>query len=431
MTSYGSLYIKNKLVRSTVEDLDWFTNLIFHTTDAKVYEQEYRKDHPNPFLHTEEKHVLSSRAGILLERLNVLGFSEEEMKSNFEAMRQYRIKELSFLIDYHDTMETSNHIKERKFWKKYDLNDFLESIHKLVHEPDLKIKKSSYERIYSNTFNYIIDKDYDLLEALPFSNDLFSLRAFLTVVAPDTLVVFDYTDLYDAEIFTDEDVINPKEPHERIIVLTEGTSDIAILKPALQLLYPHLYEFYSFFDFESFNSQGGSGNLVNMIKSFAGAGISNKIIALFDNDTAAREAQATLKELSLPHHIKILNYPYISFAENYPTLGPTGLNFMNINGLACSIELYLGEDVLKEINGELLPILWKGYSPKMQAYQGEIMSKREIQKRYLQKLAACKASDQVSNHQNWNGIISIFEMMFDGFNSEKNNYQSVLKRESS
>lgn len=271
-----------------------------------------------------------------------------------------------------------------------------------------------------------MEHNFDLLGALPFYDDLFSVRAFLTVVDPRTELVLDYTELYDGGIFSDNDIKTIVGIKDRIIILTEGSSDIEVLKSSLELLYPHLYEHYSFFDFESFNAQGGSGNLVNMIKSFAGAGINNKIIALFDNDTAARESQANLKDLLLPNHIKILNCPHLTFAEHYPTLGPTGSLKMNINGLACSIELYLGEDILKNSNGDFLDIHWKGYSSKMNTYQGEISSKRDIQERFFKKLADSKSDSSVLTKSDWSGLISIYEMIFDCFNDRKNEYQSVL-----
>ena len=43
-----------------------------------------------------------------------------------------------------------------------------------------------------------------------------------------------------------------------------------------------------FMDFEGVRIGGGAGSLVNIVKAFAGAGIVNRTVALFDNDTAAR-----------------------------------------------------------------------------------------------------------------------------------------------
>jgi hypothetical protein len=68
----------------------------------------------------------------------------------------------------------------------------------------------------------------------------------------------------------------------KIILLTEGKSDTAILSAALDLLYPHLAGYYSFMEFDALRVGGGAGNLANLVKAFAGAGIANRTIALFD-----------------------------------------------------------------------------------------------------------------------------------------------------
>jgi hypothetical protein len=45
-----------------------------------------------------------------------------------------------------------------------------------------------------------------------------------------------------------------------------------------------------------------------LIKSFSGAGIINKIIALFDNDTAVTSAIQSIKTIKLPKNIMIKQY---------------------------------------------------------------------------------------------------------------------------
>jgi hypothetical protein len=60
---------------------------------------------------------------------------------------------------------------------------------------------------------------------------------------------------------------------------------------------------------------------------------------------------------------------------------------MDVNGLAASIELYLGEDVVRDGSGDLIPIQWKSYDPSLKRYQGEITDKRGCWKRFSEKLA--------------------------------------------
>ena len=133
----------------------------------------------------------------------------------------------------------------------------------------------------------------------------------------DSLVVQDITDLVGSGYYDEKDPVcdlalkNLKGDYpanSKIIILTEGTTDTDVLEPSLKLLYPHLCEYYSFMDF-GLKPQGGAGHLMNIVKSFAGAGIENKIIALFDNDTAAHSTVKSLKKIDIPSNIRIAHYP--------------------------------------------------------------------------------------------------------------------------
>src|ERR1035441_7527155 len=78
----------------------------------------------------------------------------------------------------------------------------------------------------------------------------------------------------------------------------------------------------------------------------------------------------------------------LKWAERYPTLGPTGLMEADINGLACSIELYLGATALADEEGRLVPIQWTGIERSLSRYQGELLDKRIVQDRYFELLRA-------------------------------------------
>jgi hypothetical protein len=117
------------------------------------------------------------------------------------------------------------------------------------------------------------------------------------------------------------------------------------------VLAPHLVDYFAFFDFEGSNAEGGAGALVRMIRAFAGAGIRNRTIAVFDNDTAARAALSSLRNARLPKNLRILRLPPVPLGKRYPTVGPSGRVAANINGRAGSIELYFGEDVLRRGDG--------------------------------------------------------------------------------
>ena len=175
------------------------------------------------------------------------------------------------------------------------------------------------------------------------------------------------------------------------VILTEGRSDAWMLKETMALLYPHLAGYFSFMDFAEFRVGGGAGELANLVKSFAAAGIVNRVIAIFDNDAAATVSLNQLKTVKLPKHIVPMQLPDSAALTSYPTLGPSGPSSMDINGLAASIELYLGIDVLRDSHGNLSPIQWTGYQPAIRKYQGELLAKSDVQSRFREKVRTAKA----------------------------------------
>ncbi len=248
------------------------------------------------------------------------------------------------------------------------------------------------EQLHSGVEHKLVEYDFQIGQ--PVTSWLFSL---LQSLKPESLIQYDLSFVInngwvDASFMQDLDF-------KKIIILTEGKTDTKYIKSSICLLYPHLVDKYHFMDFGELNLNGSASYLVHNVKSFIGSGINNKIIALFDNDTAGLKELKKLKELTIPDNIRILSYPNIPLAENYPTLGPTGEQNMNVNGLACSIEMYLGEDVLQNESNEYVPIQWKGFDTSMQAYQGEVLEKKVIQKRFENKLTKQKNNEIILS--NW------------------------------
>ena len=217
------------------------------------------------------------------------------------------------------------------------------------------------------------------------------LRALLDANADVQKVTLDISDLIgggwlEPDVRLCEAARSPdgvgRPMHEPTIILGEGSTDVHVLRTSLAALFPHLVEYFGFFDHAELNVDGGANYLVKFLKAFGAAGISSQMVAIFDNDTVGREAFENAKGLSLPENIKVLKLPDIELARAYPSVGPQGAHVVDINGRAASIELYLGKRNLLGNGGILTPIRWRGYSDRMDAYQGEIENKSEILRRF-------------------------------------------------
>jgi hypothetical protein len=55
---------------------------------------------------------------------------------------------------------------------------------------------------------------------------------------------------------------------------------------------------------------------------------------------------------------------------------------MDVNGVAGSIELYLGRDALTSNQNQLPPVQWTGFDSGIRQYQGEVLEKDRIYERF-------------------------------------------------
>ena len=264
-----------------------------------------------------------------------------------------------------------------------------------------------------------------LLEQLDYWNDLYVLRAVLLAL-PDAEVILDVTDLVGGGYFREAELEHMASDaaatirgttgmHAPVVVLTEGRTDAEFLAAGLSILYPYLTDLIRFLDYER-RPEGGVAALVRMVRAFASAGIVNRIVAVFDNDTAAVDGLKVLSSDKLPEQIQVMSYPRLELAKNYPTLGPPTTDFpegalalADVNGLAGSIELYLGKDVLTGEDGTLYPVQWKSFIPGISRYQGEVVNKEKIHEVFRAKYTAAQKNRDRVEGQDWTGVCLIID----------------------
>ena len=348
----------------------------------------------------------------------------------------FRVAKMAFESDLADAIHRAEDLAGRVPGLLEDELDLLRSLtvdgwmvalSRILHE---KLSTTSLDRLsdddpQSQLLRYMLSESRDFY-GCPGVEHRHFVRLLVESVPPNEQVVYDLTDLVQggwvdaedefvsyAEALINEDFLLT----QRIIVLTEGVTDRRLLARSLRLLYPHLVEYFHFFDFIGHKVGGGAGELANLVRAFAAADVRHRILALFDNDTAARSALINLDLNVLPRNMIVRYYPDIKIARNYPTLGPSGKTIMDVNHLACSLELYLGEDVLRGAEGELMPVQWTGYNQRLNAYQGEILDKKGVVAAFETKLTDCEDNPRRLASYDWDGIQSILSVMRSAFNS--------------
>lgn len=374
-------------------------------------------------LEERETFKYSSSVRTIKLRLDIMGFHLTRTINEFnsENDREYYITE--YIDDEWNELQFEN----------YTFDVWLSAMRKIVNSEKyyFELKKTiSYKE--DPSLYYIIEEheNGNSLFGFKCSDIRIMIRGLLELFKEEDEVFIDYSDLVDGGYYAGEDRIcelslqslaQNYTANERVIVLTEGSSDIMLIKRTMEYLYPDIVDFYSFMDFNQSNASGSASSLVNYIKAFIGSGIRNRVIALFDNDTAANEALIAITKITVPPNIKVLRYPHLEQFNEYPTVGPNGIGFTNINGLACSIEMYLGRDMLATSNDfdyptKYTPVQWKGYMQALKKYQGEVLNKGLIQKKYLQYLDELDQNPELKNQHDWDGMEAIIRMIFNAFN---------------
>jgi hypothetical protein len=372
---------------------------------------------------TEVAVEYSCETGNVIDRLNVMGFTLARVRREFELGRQAELAKFeSWAAGDEDSKWFTD---DWNLVKGLTFDSYVSAFETVIKRRLRPVPFDDHKNPGLDPFvKYLLGDNDEYLFGF-FGGDIrLLLRVACELVPIESRVIQDITELVHGGYYGESDPVceivrkaliagHPENSPQ--IVLTEGSSDAIILREALTLLYPHLAGYYSFLEFDSARMPGGAGYLVSMVKAFAGAGITNRVVAIFDNDTAAREAVRALSIISLPPNIAIRHYPDLDLLREYPTLGPGGLASLDVNGLAGGIELYLGTDVLRDDQGALIPVQWKGYSEALKQYQGEVVRKAKILSQFEAKLARCKRDGTALQSSDWTGLRKILKEIFCAF----------------
>lgn len=355
--------------------------------------------------------------------LDALGYTVESAARLFD---DNRAEEIEYAVECEsEQWHIPNSWTSAELEEHFTFEEWVKSVHKfaiILSEDSFDLKSGKYKKLEMAKKKKLSVADKLVLETLPDCDGFFGMREkvdvwtvfriILDAFDDNEEIILDYTNLFLGG-WCDE---YPEEKDyyvSKTIVLTEGKFDAQVIQEAMGILYPYMRKYYSFMNFSEYKVQGSTNFLTHYLKAFIGAGIENRVIAIYDNDSAGLSEVIGLKSMTIPDNFRIMKLPDLELANNYPTLGPNGKENMNINGRACSIELFLGEDVLTEAN-ELTPIQWRGYVEKTETYQGEIMNKGLIQEKFMDKVKAAKEG-KTYNHDEWNEMDFLLNNIFYAF----------------
>lgn len=410
MGSYSTLYIAEREIYSDKSELNHIIMTLFQASERRILRgtvQEIAPDLLDEDRENAEDKIdilkYETTVGALKERLELMGFSHQFIKNEYELARSRRLSSAPQEVEEspHREFFEARYKLERRALGELTFDQWQRLFEKLWKEDELLINKRTLPEpsidapLDDLLIWYMREHNFDMTYGFIAYDPRVFLRLVCEMFSSNTPAVYDLTELVMESYEEDpEYVASIAEEYldggyattRRIIVLTEGRTDQRAIEGTLSLLRPNIKSFFSFLDFETLAVQGGVPSVLNTLKAFISVGVANRIVAILDNDTAAHAAVQSAKLNTLPNNVRIVFQPNLKIAEDYPTLGPSGLAPMNINGLACRIELFFGTDILRNSSGTLIPIQWKGYDDKLHRYHGEILCKQEIQERFTIKL---------------------------------------------
>lgn len=175
-----------------------------------------------------------------------------------------------------------------------------------------------------------------------------------------------------------EDFVRRLDPRARFLIVTEGSSDAAILRHALTLLRPHIADFFDFVDMEEGYPFAGTGNVFRFVQGLISISVQNNILVLFDNDAEGLANYKRCAALNVPLNMRILRLPDVPAFASFRAVGPDGERVSDINGRAAAIECYLDLD-------DQARVRWTGYNQAASAYQGELEGKTRYMRTFLRQ----------------------------------------------
>lgn len=379
-------------------ELDWGKNNFFTNHSVLFTEHDIKKipyfyfDSNTESEIVEYKEGLSCKLSVIKRRLNMIGYSMTECEHKYnELLRECSYHDIKISIDYDAFKSIVKKISIEKintplleyedYDNGYDLGEFARKC--ILGEKEVRDTLLEY---YSDNFNDMLSE----LEAFFENMDPYIILRLLAEKneLQDLEVYWAYADVVDGGWATKDEILSfSNNDGNKILVVTEGSSDTFVLHKTIDALFPELAHMFRFIDVQENYPFTGTGNLYNFCCGLIKIGITNKIIVIFDNDTAGLEKYNKLAKMSKPDTMLIMKLPDHCAFEKIETIGPQGTSIEDINGLAVSIECFL------DFNSHTPQIRWVSFNKATQSYQGALVAKDD----YIQEF---KSADLISKSYN-------------------------------
>ncbi len=240
MSSYAGLYVKDKEVFTYRNEVDpemlylFSEGELLHLTgnEATKYATRWNVDGMSPEeIEDLEVFVYAAPAGVLKDRLGVLGFGETLVKEVFEESLEDDIKHAATFAQMHSGKDYVKDVEERlKELQKLDYDTWTQQLDAYISS-----KRSVEEKEVRSVY------DEGPLKILSYTDQRVLLRAILEHIDEKEVVTLDLTDLAEGGWLDEQDSDSALRKSWELasgapIIITEGTYDAQVLMRAPMML---------------------------------------------------------------------------------------------------------------------------------------------------------------------------------------------------
>ena len=344
----------------------------------------------------EDEPAYSRPLSSVLRRLELLGYNLEHCRKLYEDLASAmpdEYEDVDVTFDKFVLALASVHVGKVQLPQPdegYDLGEF--TLDNILKDPEFTKRLPQL-------------KEYSRTEATFFENiDPYVILRLLAEnrrnLSED--VIWHYHDVVEGGWVGEGELYDGLEDADRYLIVTEGKSDSTILKKSLDLLFPDITDFFTFIDMTENYPFTGTGNLTNFCHGLARIRIQNKVLVVFDNDTAGNAAYQKVEALQMPPNMRIALLPPLPDFKSFPTLGPSGPSNEDINGKAVAIELYLD---LTHGPAATPTVRWTSYDKKLDRYQGELVDKEGYALDFIKRTSLGSEYDLTKLRRLWTHLV--------------------------
>jgi hypothetical protein len=392
--------------------LDWSKNsrgadhgALFQETDrahlhSDQTDYEYCAEHGIPTEVDERSFVRSLRATI--PRLELLGYTIAAVEAEYEACiadwQGYQDEAdnrdgaaapspLSFSEFIEFLARHPINMLDTSYMSDFEPEDFVKTRRRFETDP-------AYSRIpnpWGGNGNSYSEVDY--FGSLVGMLHPYSTMRLLALVQEniDLDIVWHYGPMVDSGWAKAEEFTPCARRDQTLLIATEGSSDVYILKHAITLLMPEVADFFRFIDVSERHPFSGTGSLVKFAEGLVKIDVQNRILFLFDNDAEGWSAFDEVRKYKLPSNMSTMVLPELDEFRQFEVWGPQGATKGDINRRAAAIECYLD---LRLDSRPPAKIIWTNYKKDRNDYQGSLEYKETYMKAFLDETQETLATEK-------------------------------------